>query len=264
VSPRSAARQPLAQRWWSRRFLDVLEGYGLGARMERGRRYARGGMVLSVEVRAGKLEARVQGSRRTPYQVVLRASVPTAAQWRSIEAVFTARLGWAARLLAGEVPAELEEGFQQAGVDLFPQRWHDLEGRCGCPDDEVPCKHIAAALYVFAQRLDDDPWLLLAWRGRQRETLLEGLRGRPGAKGSTDSLASQAGSCEEPLPPWWPQGLQARSGGRLHLPEPLPPAPPGRVLERLGPLRVPDPVSGLQERLEGLYEAMVSTEAGGD
>jgi uncharacterized Zn finger protein len=248
---------PLAERWWSRRFIDVLESYGLGARMERGRRYARGGKVLSLAVGAGKLEARVQGSRRTPYRVTLRAAVPTAAQWRSIEAVFATRLGWAARLLAAEVPADLEEGFQQAGVALFPQRWDDLEARCGCPDQEVPCKHIAAALYVFAQRLDDDPWLLLAWRGRQREVLLERLRRTVGVGGATRSSAAVTGCSEEPLPPWWPRGLQAGSGPRVHLPEPLPPDPPERVLERLGPLILPDAPAGLQERLVALYETMV-------
>jgi uncharacterized Zn finger protein len=254
MSPRSA-RQPLAERWWSRRFLDVLEAYGLGARMERGRRYAHAGKVLSLEVGSGKLEARVQGSRRTPYRVTVRAAVPTKAQWRSIEAVFAARLGWAARLLAGEVPAELEEGFQQAGVALFPQRWSDLKARCGCPDEEVPCKHIAAALYVFAQRLDDDPWLLLAWRGREREALLERLRGTPGAKGSARTPAVQESTGEELLPPWWPRGLVARPGERPVIPHALPPDPPARVLERLGPIPVPETVAqGLVE----LYGAITT------
>jgi uncharacterized Zn finger protein len=264
MSPRST-REPLAEHWWSRRFIDVLEGYGLGARMERGRRYARGGRVLSLEVGAGKLEARVQGSRRTPYRVAVRSVVPTKAQWVSIEAVFAARLGWAARLLAGEVPAELEDGFQQAGVALFPQRWSDLQARCGCPDDEVPCKHIAAVLYMFAQRLDDDPWLLLAWHGRHREALLERLRGAAGTGDSPRSSSAAAGCPEEPLPPWWPpglQGLQAQSGPPMHLSKPLPPDPPARVLERLGPLVLPDAPDGMQEQMVAFYEAMARTGQG--
>lgn len=39
----SRQRGPMATMWWSRRFVEVLESYGLGARMQRGRRYARTG-----------------------------------------------------------------------------------------------------------------------------------------------------------------------------------------------------------------------------
>ncbi|MDM7937949.1 MAG: SWIM zinc finger family protein [Cyanobium sp. CZS 48M] len=237
MSPR---QKPPARRWWSQRFIDVLEGYGLGGRMERGRRYARSGQVLSLEVGPGRLAARVQGSRRTPYKVMVETELPEDEEWAAIEAVFRQRLGWAAKLLAGEVPEDLETGFHQAGVDLFPARWSDLEAECSCPDWEVPCKHIAASLHVFAQRLDDDPWQLLAWRGREREALMQRLR--PTVK------AGAAAGPEEGLPPWWPQGLVARPGERLVIPDPLPPDPPARVLERLGPIPVPEAlVQGLVE-----------------
>ncbi|QBI52069.1 hypothetical protein EKD16_01260 [Streptomonospora litoralis] len=55
-------------------------------------------------------------------------------------------------------------------------------GECGgqtaehCPDWGYPCKHAAAVLYTLADRLDRDPFLLLAWLGRDRETLLESVR----------------------------------------------------------------------------------------
>lgn len=247
MSPR---QPPPARRWWSQRFIDVLEGYGLGGRMERGRRYARSGQVLSLEVGPGRLYARVQGSRRTPYKVTLETELPDAAEWRAIEAVFHQRLGWAAKLLAGEVPEDLEAGFRQAGVDLFPGRWSDLEAECSCPDWEVPCKHIAASLYVFAQRLDDDPWQLLAWRGRQREDLMRRLR--PPAK------AAVAAGPEEELPPWWPRGLVARPGQRLMIPDAQPPDPPARVLERLGPIPVPE---ALAQGLVELYGAIITPTA---
>lgn len=236
----STRKQPPARRWWSQRFIDVLEGYGLGGRMERGRRYARSGKVLSLEVGPGLLTARVQGSRRTPYKVTVETELPEEKEWQAIELVFRQRLGWAAKLLAGEVPEDLEAGFRQAGVDLFPTDWTDLEAECSCPDWEVPCKHIAASLHVFAQRLDDDPWQLLAWRGREREALIRQLR--PPAK-----AAATAGS-EEGLPPWWPRGLVARPGERLVVPDALPPDPPARVLERLGPIPLPEALAqGLVE-----------------
>jgi uncharacterized Zn finger protein len=232
--------------------------------MERGRRYARGGRVLDLVVKAGRLEARVQGSRATPYRVSVRSEAANKAQWRSLEMLFATRLGWAAQLLAGEVPANLEAAFAEAGVALFPSRWADLQVRCGCPDDAEPCKHIAAVLYVFAQQLDDDPWLLLAWHGRDRQTLLQALQQGPAGKGTAS--AGKAGGDGPPIPeavsmpPWWPAGLRSRPDPRLQPPNPLPPDPPERALQRLGPLDLPGLPPDWQERLAELYRMLVAEE----
>ncbi|MFM1797808.1 MAG: hypothetical protein RLZZ117_86 [Cyanobacteriota bacterium] len=239
--------QPLASQWWSQRFTSVLESYGLGPRMERGRRYARGGRVHDLTVKAGKLEARVQGSRAVPYRVSVRSAAPSKAQWRALEAAMAGRLGWTAQLLNGEVPTDLEEAFNAVGVPLFPHRWDDLQVRCGCPDDAEPCKHIAAVLYVFAHQLDADPWLLLAWHGKERDALLASLR-----QGAPEPM--DAG-----LPPWWPVGLRARPEPRWHPPDPLPPDPPERALQRLGPLELPGAPTDLEQRLAALYQRLVAT-----
>ena len=264
------SQEPLASQWWSQRFTAVLEGYGLGPRMERGRRYARGGKVTELLVKAGRLEARVQGSRATPYRVSVRSEAASKAQWRSLELLFASRLGWAAQLLAGEVPANLEAAFAEAGVALFPHRWDDLQVRCGCPDNAEPCKHIAAVLYVFAQQLDGDPWLLLAWHGRDRQTLLQALQQGPaGAAASGGKAGGKAGgdvalnSELESLPPWWPAGLRSRPDPRLQPPDPLPPDPPERALQRLGPLELPGAPPDWQERLAEMYRQLVAEESRG-
>jgi len=291
------SQEPLASQWWSQRFIAVLEGYGLGPRMERGRRYARNGKVTDLVVKAGRLEARVQGSRATPYRVSVRSEAASKAQWRSLEMLFASRLGWAAQLLAGAVPANLEAAFAEAGVALFPHRWADLKVRCGCPDDAEPCKHIAAVLYVFAQQLDGDPWLLLAWHGRDRQTLLQALQqgpagsassgGKAGAKaggkqtlgkraagksagaGEKSADSTEAGGDEalnselESLPPWWPAGLRSRPDPRLQPPDPLPPDPPERALHRLGPLELPGAPPDWQERLAEMYRQLVAEESRG-
>jgi hypothetical protein len=219
--------------------------------MERGRRYARGGRVQDLTVKAGRLEARVQGSRSTPYRVSVRSEAPSKAQWRALEAAMAARLGWTAQLLAGEVPRDLEEPFEEVGVPLFPRRWNDLQVRCGCPDDAEPCKHIAAVLYVFAQRLDDDPWQLLAWHGKERDALLASLR--PGTPEPSD----------HGLPPWWPVGLRARPDRRLSPPDPLPPDPPERALQRLGPLELTGGSSlALEQQLAALSRQLVAGDEG--
>lgn len=211
----SKQRGQMAATWWSRRFVAVLESYGLGARMQRGRRYARSGQVLNLQVGSAVIAAQVQGSRRTPYLVTVSVGAPSEEQWAGITDAMRAKVGFVARLLDGEVPAELEEVFSSCGVTLFPAQWKDLKATCSCPDWENPCKHIAAVLYVFADQLDDDPWLALELRGRQRETLLEALTsagvagsgpgggsGGGGAGAGGTGGASGTGSAE--VAPWWP------------------------------------------------------------
>ena len=188
----SKKRGAMAATWWSQRFTTVLESYGLGSRMQRGRRYARAGQVLSVEVASGRLAARVQGSRSRPYQVIAGLPAPTATQWERITDAMRAKVGFVARLLDGDMPPELEELFTATGVALFPKSYGALRAQCTCPDPENPCKHIAAVLYVFADRLDVDPWLLLAWRGRTRDQLL----------GPLAQMATEAHAAT--VAPWWP------------------------------------------------------------
>jgi uncharacterized Zn finger protein len=188
----SKARGKMADAWWSQRLVDLLDSYGLGTRMQRGRRYARQGQLVDFDVQPGHLVAQVQGSRRTPYLVAAAAPALSDAQWGQITEAMQARVGFAARLLAGEVPPELETVFDDAGVALLPRKWSDMRASCSCPDWENPCKHLAATLYVFADRLDADPWLLLTWRGRTREELLGNLTG--GVSSPTRSVVA----------PWWP------------------------------------------------------------
>ena len=192
----SKARGAMADTWWSKRFVDVLESYGLGGRMTRGRTYARKGQVLSLEVSAGHLVAQVQGSRPLPYGVTIRLPVPTSKQWAMIDDALRARVGYAARLLAGEVPNDLESVFSDAGCRLFPSQWGDLRATCSCPDWGDPCKHQAAVLYVFADQLDTDPWQLLAWLGRSRDDVV-GLFAASTGEGGRDAGPSE-------IAPWWP------------------------------------------------------------
>jgi uncharacterized Zn finger protein len=169
-------RGSIGEQWWSRRFIDVLESFGLQSRLSRGRNYARSGQVLSLNIGTGHVTAKVQGSRVKPYLVKLTVDPLTTRQWRRVEEALAARAIFRARLLAGEMPAEIEEVFADCGTPLFPRSARDLEMTCSCPDWEVPCKHLAAVCYVLAEAFDDDPFAMLAWRGKGRADLLAALR----------------------------------------------------------------------------------------
>ena len=188
-------RGSIGERWWSRRFIAVLESYGMSGRLQRGRSYARKGQVLEFELRQGRVTARVQGSRPQPYKVSIGVLPLTTPQWREVERRLASQALFRAKLLAGEMPAEIERVFADCGTPLFPRSAADLDMRCSCPDWEVPCKHLAAVCYVLAEAFDDDPFGMLAWRGRGRDELLAALR-RAGPRhgAGTDARAPVAAS----------------------------------------------------------------------
>jgi uncharacterized Zn finger protein len=241
-------RGAIGAQWWSRRFIGVLESWGMSGRLQRGRSYARRGQVLEFELTTGKVTARVQGSRPQPYKVAITVLPLTVAQWRQVESRLAAQALFRARLLAGEMPAEIEQVFADAGTPLFPRSARDLDMRCNCPDWEVPCKHLAAVCYVLAEAFDADPFAMLAWRGKSRETLLTALRGqvagtsagrgpsvaRPGATAGSPALAALADVTAPPLAEsladFWSPGV---SQARLRALPPSPLTPPDLML-RLG------------------------------
>jgi uncharacterized Zn finger protein len=170
------SRGQIGATWWSRRFLDVLESLAIGTRLVRGRTYARKGQVISLEITSGQVKARVQGSRARPYSVIIELDPFTEPVWEKAEVALSEQALPSAKLLAGEVPPELEEIFAAAGAPLFPRTADELYQECSCPDWEVPCKHLAATFYLLAEAFDEDPFLILRWRGRDREALLSRLR----------------------------------------------------------------------------------------
>jgi uncharacterized Zn finger protein len=171
-----SARGAIGESWWSRRFIDVLESFSLGSRLTRGKAYARAGQVVAIEVAPGEVSASVQGSRARPYRVSIGLAPFPELVWARVEIMLAEQALYSAKLLAGEMPGDLERLFAEAGAPLFPEGWLDLAMHCSCPDLTVPCKHLAATCYLLAEALDDDPFQLLHWRGRSREALLHRLR----------------------------------------------------------------------------------------
>ena len=251
-------RGSIGEQWWSRRFIDVLESLGLASRLSRGRSYARSGQVLTLDIGTGHVTASVQGSRVRPYKVRLTVDPLTTRQWRRVEAALAARAVFRARLLAGEMPAEIEQVFADCGTPLFPRSARDLGMTCSCPDWEVPCKHLAAVCYVLAEAFDDDPFGMLAWRGRGRDDLLASLRRITGGRepaGSRPVIEVPDRALADCVDGFWAVAL---SPARLRSLPPAAPAPPDLLLRSVEPPLLTAGGQDLATLLRPAYLAMAA------
>jgi uncharacterized Zn finger protein len=183
------------------------------------------------------VRATVQGSRSYPYEVEVRFRPLSRAQWLRVAAALAERFITLARLLAGELPEDMEEIFAGAKLSLFPHRLRDLETDCSCPDWSNPCKHTAAVFYLLAEEFDRDPFLLFKLRGLDREELFE-LLGYSGAAAPALPEPDRV-EAAEPVPEEPPSDPAVFWGGE---------EPPGDLF---GEVRVPEVAAALPKRLGG-------------
>lgn len=164
--------------WWGKRWIEALEQISpeYRSRLARGRTYARAGRVHDLAVDGGRVVARVTGSRPRPYEVRLAVAALPPAAWDAAIAAMGQKVLFAAELLAGRMPRDIDQAFRAAGGALFPSARADLATECSCPDLANPCKHVAAAHYVLGEAFDKDPFLLFELRGRGRTDVLGALR----------------------------------------------------------------------------------------
>ncbi|CAN5870142.1 hypothetical protein BH18ACT11_BH18ACT11_00010 [soil metagenome] len=173
--------------------------------------------------------AEVQGSRRNPYQVRIDLEPLEDAGWERVIDVLAGRALFAARLLSGEMPEDIEDAFSAAGARLFPERRGELRPDCSCPDPARVCKHTAAVHYILAERFDEDPFLLFRLRGRAADEVLQALRERRGETGGP-SPEPAAPPLEEVLDRFWEAGPEL-DAIRISIKPPPVPLP---ALRRLG------------------------------
>ncbi len=165
-------RGGFGESWWARRWIAVLESFNIGARLGRGRSYARNGQVLSIEIEKGEVKAKVQGSRAKPYDIKIQIKTLSASDWGKLAKALSNQAIFLAKLLAGQMPEDIERAFKDSRLSLFPERLKDLNTSCSCPDWSNPCKHIAATYYLLGEEFDRDPFLIFKLRGMSREELV--------------------------------------------------------------------------------------------
>ncbi|MDU0289866.1 SWIM zinc finger family protein [Saccharothrix longispora] len=254
-------RGDVARTWWSRRFVEVLESFGMGGRLARGRGYARTGQVMSLSLSTSLVVALVMGTRREPYRARVGVRKFTDQEWSRIEHALADRAVFAAKLLAGEMPPEIEDVFADLGLALFPSTLREMSMDCTCPDWEVPCKHLAATCYLLAESFDTDPFEILAWRGRSREDLLDRLRELRAPLPHEEPVPVEAVPEPEPEVDEF-AGFWVRRTASAAVPEVAEPVPtrPDALLDQLDPLVVDG--RSLTDDLRPLYRLIARSPRG--
>ncbi|MBS1910897.1 MAG: SWIM zinc finger family protein [Bacteroidetes bacterium] len=203
-------RGTFGESWWARRWIEALERFDFRDRLARGRAYARSGQVLRIRIEPGIVTADVQGSRAEPYAVTIELPQFTTRQSNALIAVLARRTIFAARLLAGEMPEDIEDAVRDAGLSLFPGRAGDLHTTCNCPDWSNPCKHSAAVYYLLGEEFDRDPFLIFRLRGMEREQLAAKLAAGSEAASRPARGKKAVQSIPAQLPP------PGKSSGKAH------------------------------------------------
>lgn len=166
-----------AGNWWGRRWTKFMHQVGAGCE-DAGA--LRGLRVKRLEVQPGLIQAQVATRDNGVLSVDVRFPLLSDAQWTAIIDTLGSQALFVAQLLAGNMPAEIEQVFVDAGSWLLPDDDAALEQRCLSANDAAPGKEAAArALAVvylqLGEMVAEDPWLLLRLRGRDRQQVLAAL-----------------------------------------------------------------------------------------
>lgn len=245
--------------WVTQRLLRVAEQGAPTEVYKDGLEYARLGQTKRLTIEDTLCEGIIQGRSDKPYTATLALNPFDADSQERVVAAMADQVRYAAKLLAGELPSNIEDVFAPLGLKLFPAEPDDITPVCSCPDwtpEEPWCKHTVCLCALLAERLGDDPMLIFGLHAMPAQELIDALRqkravGVQGPGPAPVLLQHVPGVSDVPSPPldeslgsFWEVGSQLRE-----LDTPIEPPPVNCVLlRRLGPSPFPEgrfPLIGL-------------------
>jgi len=146
--------------WWGEHWLRSLENVDYDNRLPRGASYARNGYVKEVKIKENQILAKVAGSRPSPYKVNLIVPPFFEEQVDLLMTKIIDRPVLISKLLNRELDPSILTIAEEVGLKVFPKQWTDFKMQCSCPDWAVPCKHLAAVIYMVSREIDNNPFLV--------------------------------------------------------------------------------------------------------
>ena len=194
-----AERITYGKTWWGQQWLHALTSIDMENRLPRGKTYANKGAVQTLTIANNQISALVKGSAPRPYRTKLSVPLFSDSEKEALLTEISANPAILAQLLNRQLPPDLVDFADRRGIRLFPRSFDDLTMGCSCPDYAIPCKHLAAVVYVIANEIDRNPFLVFQLKGLD---ILAELQ-----KNQTESLTGTMGSvlslrdiCTDDLP----------------------------------------------------------------
>jgi uncharacterized Zn finger protein/superfamily II DNA or RNA helicase len=159
--------------WWGQKWLDAFNDIDNENRLPGGKIYANKGAVLSVNILGSVVTGRVQGSQKTPHKVEIEFEKFTPQQREILKQLMEKSPSTLSALMNKRLPSKLYDNLKDVGIKLFPTRWREIRARCSCSDYAIPCKHIAAVLYLICDRIDKDPFVVFDLHDCRLSTLIQ-------------------------------------------------------------------------------------------
>jgi uncharacterized Zn finger protein len=126
MAANTLANSTVTGAWWVRRWTKFMQQLGVTTDLTA----LRGLRVKRLEVQPGQLQAQVVERDNGVTFVEVRFPTMTDAQWEAIVDALGSQAIFVAQLLAGNMPAEIEQVFGSAGSWLLPDSAAELEQLC--------------------------------------------------------------------------------------------------------------------------------------
>lgn len=160
-----SSKSKIATTWWSRRWLEAFEAIDYYKRLARGKTYFNQNRIVEMNFHDGIVEAMVDGSAYFPYVEKIRFRPFPKKKVQALVEAISQEPRLLSALLQGELPEEVCDIAEKAGLELFPKDWSELRMECSCPDSAIPCKHLAAIFFKTVEAIDTDPFWIFKFRG---------------------------------------------------------------------------------------------------
>lgn len=153
--------------WWGQKWLDSLTDIDFSNRIPRGKTYANTGKVTDVEILydKGMIKAKVKGNCSPFYRVTLTFQRVTESERKAFVNEVNKDMSIVSKLTDRKLDPSLMDIAERCHIKLFPRSWQDIGMKCNCPDFAVPCKHIAAVIYVVSEVIDSNPFIIFSLKG---------------------------------------------------------------------------------------------------
>lgn len=167
-------RGEIAQNWWGRGLLSVMDSAAVKEELDAGKRYARKGQIESMEYSKSIVKASVQGRDDKPYAVSIAFETLPSKVWTAALTELSKCLNLCGAILGGWMPEEVQALFERHGAAVLPA--DPPHSTCNCERTERPCRHMLAVACLLADRVDTNPLLLFELRGLPQAQFMMRLR----------------------------------------------------------------------------------------